>query len=189
MKSSIQIETTRCSSNSNSNTDSLNSQIRKLSDDNLSLKIQLDNLKQQNQDENERINAYKLENEKLKKELAKLLKESETNSMSKIELQNQIENYKNKLKFEEEQKEELRSKYETELNAAKIRYDNELEKQNMLMNNKYDTLRDEINQLNLLVNTLQQEKSDLINLIQREVTLRKEINEHKEAINRRIVEM
>jgi len=165
----------------------LNHQIKKLNDDNLSLKMHLDNLKQQNQKELDRINEYKLENEKLKQELDRLFKESEVDVQSRNELNQQIERFKIKLRQEQDEKEEMRNRYEIELNAAKIRYENELEKQNKLMNIKYDALFNETSQLNSLVNSLQKEKSDLLGLIQREVALRKEINEHKEAINKRVV--
>ncbi len=149
--------------------------------------MHLDNLKQQNQKELDRINEYKLENEKLKQELDRLFKESEVDVQSRNELNQQIERFKIKLRQEQDEKEEMRNRYEIELNAAKIRYENELEKQNKLMNIKYDALFNETSQLNSLVNSLQKEKSDLLGLIQREVALRKEINEHKEAINKRVV--
>lgn len=186
IRSSIQIDQP---SIDQSDLDGLSCQIKKLSDDNLSLKLQLENLKQQNQQEMEKINTYKQENERLKCELERLLRESETNAKARFELNNQIEVYRNKLRTEEIEKEEIKARYITELNAAKIRYENELEKQNKLMNLKYDNLTSETNQLNLLVNSLQQEKNDLVALIEREVALRKEINEHREAISRRSVDI
>ena len=188
VKNSFQIEKQNIFEDQhNNNNDALSNQIKKLNDDNLSLKMHLDNLKQENLKELDRINEYKLENEKLKQELNRLFKESEVDVQSRNELQQQIERFKIKLKQEQDEKEEIKNLHEIELNAAKIRYENELENQNRLMNAKYDALLNETSQLNSLVSSLKREKNDLLSLIQREVTLRKEINEHKEAINNRIV--
>ena len=187
MRTSTQIEKTRLFEASNT-VDDLNFEIKKLNNDNLNLKIQLEDLKQENNHELERINIYRQENEKLKSELNKFLAENEINAKTIFEMNNQIENYKSKLRLEENQNQELKQRHETELNAAKIRYENELEKQNKLMNIKYDNLMSESNDLHLLVHSLEKEKKDLLSLIQREVKLRQEIDQHKQAINRRISE-
>ena len=87
-------------------------------------------------------------------ELNKFLAENEINAKTIFEMNNQIENYRSKLRLEENQNQELKQRHETELNAAKIRYENELEKQNKLMNIKYDNLMSESNDLHLFGNIL-----------------------------------
>ena len=60
------------------------------------------------------------------------------------EMQLEIENYKTRIKYEETKKEELKKRYLNELNSTKIRYENELNRQNRLMKNKYDELVNDI---------------------------------------------
>ena len=67
--------------------------------------------------------------------------------------------------MEEQTKEDLKSSCEKEINAAKIRFDNELGKQNGLMQSKNDELVNEIKKLNDVIRIFQEEKNDLLKRI------------------------
>ena len=95
------------------------------------------------------------------------------------EMQLEIENYKTRIKYEETKKEELKKRYLTELNSTKIRYENELDRQNKLMRKKYDELVNEIKRLVDIIRKLQLEKKELMNKIEYEKEINKQINETK----------
>lgn len=88
--------------------------------------------------------------------------ETTQNAKTQYELNTEIKNLNTKLKFEQNQRDELKRRYELELNAAKIRYDNELQKQNRLMKSKNQELENEINRLNESIKRLQEEKNALL---------------------------
>ena len=85
-----------------------------------------------------------------------------SNSKTQYELNTEIKNLNTKLKFEQAQRDELKRKYEVEISAAKIRYDNELQKQNRLMQTKNTSLMQEITRLNESIKKLQEEKNTLL---------------------------
>lgn len=62
-----------------------------------------------------------------------------------------------------------------ELNAAKIRYDNELAKQNGLMQLKYDGLSRELHRLNDALNRLEREKKELSEQVRYERELNRKL--------------
>ena len=146
-------------------TKSLKTAITQLNDENFSFKMMLERLKASQQAEAEKLARCQNENERLKNEI-KVLRESKAeqdNNRAKIEyeMKTEIENYKQRIKHLENEKDELKNRYLTEINAAKIRYDNELEKQNKLMQKKYDDLVMELNKLNDILKKLQKEKTEL----------------------------
>lgn len=163
----------------------LKSTITKLNDENFNLKMHLERLKNSNKTEIERLNKVQSENEKLRNDIDLLRElhsnEIKINSKNNYEMKKEIENYKVQLKFEENQREELKNKYTNELNAAKIRYENELNKQNQIMQTKYDDLNKEITRLNKIIKSLQLEKSELIHRIQKEREINRELIEQKES--------
>lgn len=146
-------------------TKSLKTAITQLNDENFSFKMMLERLRASQQAEAEKLARCQNENERLKNEI-KVLKESkaeEENNRAKIEyeLKTEIENYKQRIKHLEDEKDDLKNRYLTEINAAKIRFENELEKQNKLMQKKYDDLVGELNKLNDILKKLQKEKYEL----------------------------
>jgi chromosome segregation ATPase len=144
----------------------LQSTIQDLRNQNQNLKIRLDKLLGSNTKGLEKLKHYYNENNKLKTELKLLstrkLNETSESAKSQYELKTEINNLNNKLKFEQAQRDELKRRYETEISSVKIRYDNELEKQNKLMQIKNDNLVKEINKLNESIRKLQEEKSALL---------------------------
>lgn len=154
----------------------LNKQKDLLNNENMNLRVELDRMKH----EFHRLDECEYENEKLKQELDQIREQNrqelcKLNSKLEYELKTQAENFRIRAKHEEAQREELKKKYQNELNAAKIRYENELSKQNGLMQAKYDNLTREICGLNQIVNKLKGEKKDLICQIQYEKELNKEL--------------
>ena len=94
----------------------------------------------------------------------------------------EIENLRQIVKHKEEEKDEVKRRLVVELDAAKIRCNNEIETQNRLMQNKYEHLLDEITRLNSLVERMQKEKSDLLRRIEQEVLLNKQLKEQNEYL-------
>ncbi len=144
----------------------LQSVIQDLTNQNQNLRIRLQKLQGSNAKGLEKLKYFYNENNKLKTEL-KLLStrksnETSNNSKSHYDLQTEISNLNTKLKFEQEQRDELKRRHEIEINSVKIRYDNELEKQNKLMQLKNDKMAKEIEKLNESIKKLQDEKIALL---------------------------
>ena len=163
--------------------DTLKSTITKLNDDNFNLKIQLERLKFANKNELETLKKFETERDKLINDIH-LMREMHSNELklkakTHYEMQLEIENYKTRIKYEETKKEELKKRYLTELNSTKIRYENELDRQNKLMRKKYDELVNEIKRLVDIIRKLQLEKKELMNKIEYEKEINKQINERK----------
>ena len=137
----------------------LNSIVTKLNEENLSLKMKLERLQDSNKTELEILKKYQNENKRIKSEVNSL-KEKHLNEIKQREVE--IENLKIKLKHEQQERDELKKRHSQEINAANIRYENELSIQNNLMKKKYDDLIKEINQLHESIRRLQKEKHILI---------------------------
>ena len=142
----------------NNNKSKINTLISKLNEENLGLKMQLERVKSSVKQEMEHLSKFQSENKKIKNEFHSM-KEFYMNELKSKEVE--IENLRVKLKHEETQRDELKKKHANELNAAQIRYENELTIQNDLMQKKSNSLVKEINQLNDFVRKLQQEKHSL----------------------------
>ena len=165
---------------------SLKSTITQLNNNNFNLKIQLERLKEANKKELENMNRIEnLDREKLQNDMNQLramhAHELKIQAKTQSELKKELENLKVRLEFEQNQKEELKKRFTTEFNAVKVRFDNELNKQNMLMQNKYEELVNEIRRLNDVIKQLKQEKDELKTQIQREKDLNRHIIEHRET--------
>lgn len=144
----------------------LKSIVQDLQNQNMNLKHRLERLQASNAKGLEKLKFYYNENNKLKTEL-KLMsarKEKDNSEHVKVhyELNTEIKNLNTKLKFEQAQRDELKRRYDCELGAAKIRYDNELSKQNRIMLSKNQTLEQEINRLNESIKKLLEEKINLM---------------------------
>jgi hypothetical protein len=87
--------------------------------------------------------------------------ESKDNKNTINDLKSQVKTLKDKLKQEEEHNEQMKVRLETELNAAKVRFENELNKQNNLMQSKYDNFVREINKLHDNIRELKAQKDEL----------------------------
>ena len=72
--------------------------------------------------------------------------------------------------MEEERVDEFRVGHINEIEAAKIRYENELSAQNNFMQSKYDDLVREIENLNQIIKQIQAEKNELVTQIKKEKT-------------------
>jgi hypothetical protein len=154
-----------------------------LNSENLNLKVELDKLRK----DFTRLSEFQFENEKLKKELDEIREEnrqemSKLNTRLEYELKVQAENFKIRARHDESQREEMRVKHANELSAAKIRFENELSKQNGLMQLKYDGLKKEINSLGQVISKLQGEKNDLISQIKYERELNKQLLRKNELL-------
>ena len=153
----------------------LQSAITALNAQNFSLKIKLERLHTSNQKGLEKLKYFFNENNMLKTELKLLNDKKMSESSEKVkqvfDLNTEIKNLNQKLKHEEEQRNELHRRYGLELNAAKIRYENELNKQNNLMQSKNENLAGEVNRLNDMISRLQSEKIELMTKIQTEIAL------------------
>ncbi|RNA40896.1 hypothetical protein BpHYR1_010724 [Brachionus plicatilis] len=140
-----------------------------LSTENSSLKSELDQIKNFNKNELARIrNEFDV------------LKDSHFNeiklkSKTNRDLQSEISSLKSKLKQEENIKEKMRADFEQEMDSAKVRFETELNRQNSLMQSKYDDMLKEMENFNKLVNQLQNDKYDLINIIKKDRAKKKAI--------------
>lgn len=144
----------------------LKSIVQDLQNQNMNLKHKLERLQASNAKGLEKLKYYYNENNKLKTEL-KLMgtrKDKDTSEHVKAhyELNTEIKNLNTKLKFEQAQRDELKRRYDCELGAAKIRYENELSKQNRIMLSKNQTLEQEINRLNESIKKLLEDKINLL---------------------------
>lgn len=140
----------------------LKATMSKLNDENYKLQCQLDRIKEVNRNE---LNKLKNELDQMRENHSNELK---IKSKACKELQTELSNLKIRIKHEESQKEELKIKCLNEINSAKIRFENELGKQNSLMQSKYDELIKEINKLNQTIKKLTAEKNELLLKIQKE---------------------
>lgn len=152
----------------------LKSLIQDLNNQNLNLKNKLDRLQSSNAKGLEKLKHFYNENNKLKTELKLITErkhnETSTNAKTTYTLNSQIKNLNNKLKFEESQRDELKKRHDVEINAAKIRYDNELQKQSNLMQEKNDELIAEIDRLNESIKKLQSERNSLLARLKSDIT-------------------
>ena len=152
----------------------LKSVIQDLNNQNLNLKNKLNRLQSSNAKGLEKLKHFYNENNKLKTELKLIterkLNENSTSAKTTYTLNTQIKNLNNKLKFEESQRDELKKRYDVEINAAKIRYENELQKQSSLMQHKNAELMAEINRLNESIKKLQNERNSLLAKLKSDIT-------------------
>lgn len=160
----------------NEKLDYVKQQKEALSAENYNLKLELDRVKA----DSNKLKEFECENDKLKHELNVIrnqnaLELDKINTKLEYELKIQQENFKIKTRFEENEREEMKRKYALEINAAKIRYENELTKQNSLMQAKYDSLHKEIFRLSDMVVRLQKERVDLISQIQNERNINRQL--------------
>jgi len=165
---------------------SLKSTITQLNNNNFNLKIQLERLKETNRKELENLNRFENnDREKILNEMNHMKKEHsrelKNHAKTHSEMKKELENLKIRIEMEQNQKEELKNRYMVEFNAVKVRFENEINKQNKLMQNKYDDLVKEIKRLNDVIKQLKQEKDELKSQIQREKELSRHIVEQKEV--------
>ena len=151
--------------------ESLQSAITMLNNENLNLKIKLERIQK----------LHENETENLRKELESLgssfVIEKKLKSKIEQEKNKEIEQLKTRLRQEEEKKDEARLSCSMEINAAKIRFENEMITQNSLMQNKNDELVDEIKRLNDIIRSLHDEKTEMLKKLYNEKDKReKEIN-------------
>ena len=158
--------------------ETLKTMISKLNEENTDLRIQLEHLKNTNSTDQQKLMDYTNENLQLKRELQnfrKLQVQGANKTVNEVQIKSELENLKLKLEFEMNEKEQLRKKYDAELNAAKIRCDNEIQRQNQIMQEKYEGFVVEINKLNKELRELKEERNSLLNLIEREKSLNRDL--------------
>jgi hypothetical protein len=136
--------------------ESLQNMITLLNQENLNLKIKLERIQTAHDNEIEYLNA---ENECLRSALA-----NELTNKGRIEQEKtkEIEQLKRRLSSEEDRQSELRTNCMKEITAAQIRFENEIARQNCLMQSKSEELACEVKRLNLVVHTLQEEKTVML---------------------------
>lgn len=144
-----------------------------LSKENLSLKSELDQIKQFN----------KSELAKIRDEFG-ILKDSHLNEIklktkTNRDLQSEIFFLKSKLKKEEINKEEIKTNFKKEMDSAKLRFEVELNTQNTLMQSKYNDLLNEMENLKKTINQLRIENSNLIDLVNKDKSKSKEFYSEK----------
>lgn len=157
--------------------DTMKEIIDKLTTENHSLNSQLNQLKELNANELQKLNDYSVENSKLKRELANYKKihvDEANKTLNEHQIKSEVDNLKTKFEFEVREKESLKKKFESELHAAKIRFEAEINRQNQLMQAKYENFTQEINTLNKIIKDLKDEKRSLL------ISLEKEKNSHRE---------
>jgi hypothetical protein len=165
---------------------SLKSTITQLNNNNFNLKIQLERLKESNRKELENLNQFENQDrQKIMNEMNQMKalhsRELKNHAKTQSEMKKELENLKVRIEMEQNQKEELKNRYMIEFNAVKVRFENEINKQNKLMQNKYDDLIKEIKRLNDVIKQLKLEKDELKVQIQREKEISRQIVEQKEA--------
>ena len=96
-------------------------------------------------------------------------------TVNEAQIKSELENLKLKFEFEMNEKDQLRKRYEAELNAAKIRCENEIQRQNQIMQEKYEGFVVEINKLNKDLRELKNERNSLMNFIEKEKMINKEL--------------
>lgn len=151
---------------------SLKSTITQLNDNNFNLKIQLERLKSSNRNELENLSRYESEDKKQLLQEISHMRAQHTHELAlqakiQTELKNEIEHLRQRLKMEHNQKEELKHKFKTEFNAVKVRFENEITKQNKLMQEKYEELNNEIRRLNDVIRQLKCEKVELKQVVEK----------------------
>ncbi len=107
--------------------------------------------------------------------MKKLQVQGANKTVNEAQIKSELDNLKLKFEFEWNEKEQLRKRYEAELNAAKIRCENEIQKQNQIMQEKYEGFVAEINKLNKDLRELKSERNCLMNLIEKEKTINREL--------------
>jgi len=141
----------------------LEKELKRANEENFALSLSYDRLKTQTKLE---IDKLKNENENLKSYMNQLKEkhalEIKDNKNTINDLKSQVKALKDKLKQEEEQNEQMKVRLETELNSAKVRYENELNKQSNLMQSKYDNFVREINKLHDNIRELKAQKDELV---------------------------
>lgn len=158
--------------------ETLKAMITRLNEENTHLRIQLEHLKDSSSNEAQKLNEYANENAQLKRELQsmKKLQLNEANkAVNEVQIKNDLENLKLKLEFELNEKEQIKKKFDAELHATKIRFDNEILRQNQIMQEKYDNFVHEINKLNREIKELKDEKHSLLHLIDKEKSLNRDL--------------
>ena len=156
------------------NRESLNAAVSMLNEENLNLKIILQRAESAHRSE---INSLKCEIECLKN-----VHSNDVESKLKYEREKllEIELLKQKLRQEEEKYSELKTNFNKEINAVKIRFENELSKQNSIMQQKNNELLDEIKTLNAELRSSRLEKTDTLKvLVQKDKLLSEEAVEQK----------
>lgn len=136
--------------------DAFKSAISMLNEENLSLKIKIERMQKTHASEMDKIRA---EFDAIQKSHASELR---SKSRQEQEKNKEIELLKKKIVFEEEKRDEIKMDYANQLKSAQVRFENELGKQNSLMQSKNEELINEIKKLNESVHTLQSEKTQLI---------------------------
>lgn len=141
----------------------LEKELKRANEENFTLSLNYDRFKTQSKLE---IDELKNENENLKSYMNQLKEkhalELKDNKNTINDLKSQVKALKDKLKQEEEQNEQMKVRLDTELNSAKVRYENELSKQNSLMQSKYDNFVREINKLHDNIRELKAQKDELV---------------------------
>jgi chromosome segregation ATPase len=158
--------------------ETLKNMISRLNEENTDLRIQLEQIKGTSTSEQQKLNEYSSENTQLKRELINLKKlqiQEASKSVNEVQIKNELENIRLKLDFEINEKEQLKKKYDAELHATKIRCDNEILRQNQIMQEKYDGFVVEINKLSREIRELKDERNSLINLIEKEKNLNNDL--------------
>lgn len=152
----------------------LKSTVQELQNQNLNLKRKLEKLQSSNTKGLEKLKYFYNENNKLKTELKLMTSRKQTDASAhakaQYELNTEIKNLNTKLRFEQAQRDELKQQYDVEVSAAKIRYDNELQKQNGIMQEKNQSLMTEISRLNESIKNLQEEKLALLTKMKARIT-------------------
>lgn len=141
--------------------------------ENTNLKLEVDILKR----EVDKLSDNERENDRLRAELSAI----------RLQHANDYDRLSDKLEFElkarEEayrERDELMRTHQIELNAVKIRFENELGKQNAFMQRKYDSLNREIHRLNELIARLERDKKELVEQVKYE----RELNNRQLAARR-----
>lgn len=107
--------------------------------------------------------------------MKKLQVQGANKTVNEAQIKSELDNLKLKFDFEMNEKDQLRKRYEAELNATKIRCENEIQRQNQIMQDKYDGFVSEINKLNKELRDLKDERNSLLNLIEKEKSINRDL--------------
>jgi archaellum component FlaC len=111
-------------------------------------------------DDLRRTNAHLVDEINYYKQYSSFLRDNAQTQHDQIN--GQLGDYQKQIEHEKRQIEEISENYSKELCAIRRRYENELSIQNKLMQQKYDCLVSEINQLNETIRCLKEEKSQAV---------------------------